>query len=66
MNTDRILELLEQNEIDYFTLPHYGLVPDWRLRYWQLHELLLQEIDDQGPDSSDREAERPDGSDGPS
>ena len=32
MNTDRILELLEQNEIDYFTLPHYGLVPDWRLR----------------------------------
>ena len=53
MNVDRILDLLEQNEIDYFNLPHYGLVPDWCLRYWQLHELLLQEIDDQGPDSSD-------------
>ncbi len=66
MNVERILDLLEENEIDYFTLPHYGLVPDWRLRYWQLHELLLQEIDDQGPDSSDREAERPDGSDGTS
>ena len=66
MKVDRILELLEQNEYDYHLLPHYGLVPDWRLRYWQLHELILKEIDDQGPDSSDREAERSDGSDDPS
>tara|TARA_R100001224_G_scaffold84668_1_gene53946 strand:- start:245 stop:445 length:201 start_codon:yes stop_codon:yes gene_type:complete len=66
MNVDRILDLLEQNEIDYFNLPHYGLVPDWRLRYWQLHELLLQEIDDQGPDGSEREAQGSDGSDEPS
>tara|TARA_Y100000401_G_scaffold6413_1_gene4399 strand:- start:4383 stop:4583 length:201 start_codon:yes stop_codon:yes gene_type:complete len=66
MNVDRILDLLEQNEIDYFNLPHYGLVPDWRLRYWQLHELLLREIDDQGPDSSEREAQGSDGPDGPS
>ena len=66
MNVDRILDLLEQNEIDYFNLPHYGLVPDWRLRYWQLHELLLREIDDQGPDSSEREAKGSDGPDGSS
>ena len=66
MNVDRILDLLEQNEIDYFNLPHYGLVPDWRLRYWQLHELLLQEIDDQGPDSSERKTQGSDGSNEPS
>ena len=36
-----LLELLEDNEVDYFNLPQYGLVPDWFLRYWELHNKVL-------------------------
>ena len=36
-----LLELLEDNEVDYFNLPQYGLIPDWFLRYWELHNKVL-------------------------
>ena len=36
-----LLELLEDNEVDYYNLPQYGLVPDWFLRYWELHNKVL-------------------------
>lgn len=32
-----LLELLDTNEVDYWNLPQYAMVPDWFLRYWQLH-----------------------------
>ena len=54
-DTDRILELLEENEIDYFTLPHYG----WCLTGASVignYTNTTQEIDDRtrqlGPRSS--------------
>ena len=36
-----LLDLLENNEVDYWNLPQYAMVPDWFLRYWQLHNKLL-------------------------
>ena len=30
---DEIIDLLYNNYSDYYTLPHYGLIPDWYLRY---------------------------------
>ena len=32
-----LLDLLDTNEVDYFNLPQYAMVPDWFLRYWELH-----------------------------
>ena len=39
-----LLELLETNEVDYWNLPQYAMVPDWFLRYWQLHNMLLEAL----------------------
>ena len=36
-----LLDLLEDNEYDYWNLPQYAMIPDWFLRYWQLHNKLL-------------------------
>jgi len=33
---EELIQLLINNEDDYFILPHYGMVPDWYKRYWQL------------------------------
>ena len=39
-----LLELLETNEVDYWNLPQYAMVPDWFLRYWQLHNKVLEAL----------------------
>ena len=40
----KIIELLEIDEDDHHTLPHYGLIPDWRLRYLDLRSLVIKYI----------------------
>ena len=43
--SDKRKELLQacmQNEEDYWNLPQYGLIPDWFIRYWELHNLVLE------------------------
>ena len=40
----KIIELLEVDEEDHHTLPHYGLIADWRLRYLALRSLVIQYI----------------------
>ncbi len=42
---EQILELLRNNEDDYYVLPHYGLISDWYKRYWQLHNIVLEYFD---------------------
>jgi hypothetical protein len=55
---EELIEMIFQNEYDYHSLPHYGLIPDWYLRYWELHQLVMKHfsVDDyySGPDLSDK------------
>jgi len=39
---EELIKLLINNEDDYFMLPHYGMVPDWYKRYWQLHKAVAE------------------------
>lgn len=43
---EEILKLLDDNEYDYHVLPHYGLISDWYVRYWELHNLMLKYLTD--------------------
>ena len=43
--TDKRKQLLQacmQNEEDYWNLPQYAMIPDWFVRYWELHNLVLE------------------------
>ena len=41
MTTKRqILEYIADVEYDYHVLPHYGMVPDWRICYKELSALV--------------------------
>jgi|TARA_R100000030_G_scaffold95571_1_gene83096 hypothetical protein len=42
MDKETLIAMLHQTEDDYHSLPHYGLIPDWYLRYWDLHIALYQ------------------------
>lgn len=42
---EEIIDLLYNNYSDYYTLPHYGLVPDWYLRYWELHNMIFDYLE---------------------
>ena len=44
---DDILDMLEQNEYDYYVLPMYGLISDWYVRYWELPNLIHTYINDE-------------------
>ena len=44
---DDILHMLEQNEYDYYVLPMHGLISDWYVRYWELHNLIHTYINDE-------------------
>lgn len=33
---------IEKNEDDYHNLPHYGFVADWFIRYWNMHNMVLE------------------------
>ena len=38
----QILRTCMQNEEDYWNLPQYAMIPDWYLRYWELHNMVLE------------------------
>ena len=42
MDKETLTKMLIQNEDDYHELPMYGLIPDWYLRYWELHIAVMQ------------------------
>ena len=42
MDKAKLIEMLIQNEDDYWCLPQYGLIADWYLRYWHLHIAMYQ------------------------
>jgi len=44
---DELLDLLEENEYDYFVLPMNGLISDWYVRYWELHNKLYHYLQDE-------------------
>ena len=44
----QILDTCYQNIDDYYTLPHYGLIADWYLRYWALHNMVCDHFDASG------------------
>lgn len=37
-----ILGEIHQTYEDYLVLPHYGLIADWFVRYWDLAELCFK------------------------
>jgi hypothetical protein len=41
----QILDTCNQNLSDYYELPHYGLIADWYLRYWALHNMVCEHFD---------------------
>ena len=41
-NREKILELCMENEEHYWNLPGYGLIPDYFIRYWELHNAVLE------------------------
>lgn len=43
MDWKKLFEILEQDEWDRESLPHYGLIPDWYLRYTDLRDFLIHE-----------------------
>ena len=45
MSREKILKAAYQNEEDYFVLPHQGFVADWYLRYWEMHNLIMEHFD---------------------
>ena len=49
MTTKRqILEYIADVEYDYHVLPHYGMVPDWRICYNELSALVRDYFSDNG------------------
>ena len=44
---DELLDLLEKNVYDYHVLPHYGMIPDWYERYWELHNLVYSYLNNE-------------------
>ena len=38
----QILEAAYQNETDYWVAPSQGFVADWFIRYWEMHNLILE------------------------
>ena len=43
--TETLNGRLYDNYSDYHTLPHYGLIPDWYLRYWELHNMIFDYLE---------------------
>ena len=40
-----ILKMMDDNEYDYHVLPHYGLISDWFIRYWDLHNAVYNYLE---------------------
>ena len=38
---ERIIQLIEDTEYDRSYLPHFGLIPDWFIRYKELRDLII-------------------------
>ena len=36
---ERLIQYIEDTEYDREVLPHYGLIPDWHIRYNELRDL---------------------------
>ena len=37
---ERLIQYIEDTEYDREVLPHYGLIPDWYIRYNELRDLI--------------------------
>ena len=37
---ERLIQYIEDTEYDREVLPHYGLIPDWFIRYNELRDLI--------------------------
>ncbi len=42
---ERIIQFIEDTEYDRECLPHYGLIPDWFIRYNELRDLIISYLD---------------------
>ena len=42
---ERIIQFIEDTEYDRSYLPHFGLIPDWFIRYNELRDLVLAYLD---------------------
>ena len=42
-----LLEMMYQNEDDYWDLPQYAMIADWFVRYWELHNKLMPLLGDE-------------------
>ena len=38
---ERIIQFIEDTEYDRSYLPHFGLIPDWWIRYKELRDLVI-------------------------
>ena len=42
---ERLIQYIEDTEYDREVLPHYGLIPDWFIRYKELRDLIINYLD---------------------
>ena len=42
---ERIIQFIEDTEYDRSYLPHFGLIPDWFIRYTELRDLVINYLD---------------------
>ena len=42
---ERIIQFIEDTEYDRNYLPHFGLIPDWFVRYKELRDLIISYLD---------------------
>ena len=42
---EKIIQFIEDTEYDRSYLPHFGLIPDWWIRYKELRDLIIAYLD---------------------
>jgi len=40
-DSERIIQFIEDTEYDRNNMPHFGLIPDWFVRYEELRDLII-------------------------
>ena len=40
-DSERIIQFIEDTEYDRNYMPHFGLIPDWFVRYEELRDLII-------------------------
>ena len=57
VNKDKLMRMLERNEYDWWYAPSIGFIQDFGKIYWELHNLILEELGETPYETPIRERE---------